>query len=387
MKKVVYIHQYFKTPEEGGAIRSYHIAKEMVNRAIKVDMITSHNKPVYHFQHVAGINVHYLPVSYSNDLSFLKRYIAFIKFAIAAIRYFKKLKKPDLVYATSTPLTVGIVALCMKWTKGIPYLFEVRDLWPEAPIQLGILKNQLLKLISKRLEKIIYKHAIKIIALSPGIERGILHRYGNAKINLIPNMADVDFFNHDRSRIHKKKQLIIGYFGAFGLVNNLEFILNLANECQKVKLPIIFKLVGEGAKKKEIEQMIQEMKLKNVHIFPHKNHSEIKELMDEVDACVTSFLKVPILETSSPNKFFDGLAAGKLSIVNTKGWLKTLVEENRCGIYIDPDEVYRFPKLIQPFIEDKALLKSYQKNALLLANQKFSKDKLVGEICDLILSI
>ena len=107
--------------------------------------------------------------------------------------------------------------------------------------------------------------------------------------------------------------------------------------------------------------------------------------MKDVDACFTSFLAIPILETNSPNKFFDGLAAGKLSIVNTKGWLSELVEQNNCGVYVDPTKPEKFPLLIEPFIQDKNLLISCQKNALQFGKAKFSKDKLVREVCDLVL--
>ena len=108
--------------------------------------------------------------------------------------------------------------------------------------------------------------------------------------------------------------------------------------------------------------------------------------MAEVDACLTSFLDFPVLATNSPNKFFDGLAAGKLSIVNTKGWLKELSESNECGIYIDAEKPEEFPDLILPFLENNELLREYQLNSKRLAKEKFSKDMLSNEMCNLILS-
>ena len=358
MKRVVYIHQYFKTPDEGGAIRSYYIAKEMVNRGIQTEMITSHNKAKYEFRQIEGINVHYLPVSYSYAFSFHKRVISFLKFAFATIRLLKNIPTADLIYATSTPLTVGIVALWMKWTKGIRYFFEVRDLWPEAPIQLGILNNKLLKYLAVTFEKIVYKNAFRIIALSPGIQHGILVKNPAAQTHVIPNMADLDFFQQKMAKTKIHHNLTIGYFGAFGLTNNTNFLLDLAIECQKSNLPVSFLFAGAGMKKKDIEQHVIDLGLKNVSFYQHKNRYEIRILMNEVDACITSFLKTPVLETNSPNKFFDGLAAGKLCIVNTKGWLKNLVEKNRCGLFIDPEEVSTFPELILPFIKDQTLLET-----------------------------
>lgn len=384
MKKVCYIHQYFKTPEEGGALRSYYIARAMVGRGIQIEMITSHNQSKYKFVAIDGINVHYLPVKYSNDFSFRKRYLAFIIFAWQAIILTSKLQKLNLVFATSTPLTVGIVALWLKWTKKIPYFFEVRDLWPEAPFQLKIIKSRFLKQILKKLEYLIYKNSTRVFALSPGIKQGVLNSYRNAQVSMIPNMADLDFFEYNQYNIHDKKEFVIGYFGAFGFANNIQFIINLIEECQTAYHKIKFILVGDGSQKNNLMNSVS--KFKNVSILPHQNRSDTRKLMVEVDACLTSFLEFPILSTNSPNKFFDGLAAGKLSIVNTNGWLKEFCESYNCGIYIDPKKPERFPDLILPFLEDRNLLHNYQLNAKRLAKEKFSKDLLSKEVCNLILS-
>ncbi len=386
MKKIIYIHQYFKTPEEGGAIRSYHIASGLIDQNIQVEMITSHNKSRYEFKIIDGIHVHYLPIRYSNSFSNTRRIQAFIRFALAAIHQIKKCEKPDRIYATSTPLTVGIIALYAKWIKKISYIFEVRDLWPEAPIQLGIIKSPFTKWISRRLEKTIYQNANKIIALSPGIRQGILKQHSKAKIFEIPNMADMDFFYEKSSKNYKKRDFVISYFGAFGQLNHLDFILDLAKHCQSANFPIRFFLVGEGAKKREIEQTATQLNLKNTQILDHNNRNGIRDLMKTTDACITSFLDVPVLETNSPNKFFDGLAAGKLSIVNIRGWLKQLIEEYRCGIFVDPGHPERFPDQIRPFMENNQLLVSYQENALKLAKEKFSKNILVAKVCELIIT-
>ena len=385
MKKILYIHQYFTTPMEGGAIRSYLIAKGMVGHGMQVELITSHNNPKYEQRTIEGIVVHYLPIRYSNSLTAKKRYFAFIKFVFASIRLSKNISKPSVVFASSTPLSVGIIALWIKWTRKIPYIFEVRDLWPEAPIQLGIIRSPLFKYFTRHLEKTIYRNAWQIIALSPGIEKGILDKYQKAEISMIPNMADVEFYSKKTLKLQEKKDFIVGYFGAFGMANGVEYILDLANECQKANLAIRFILIGSGAREKTLKEKIAHFGLTNVEILPHQNRIEIRSSMNAVDACFTSFLKIPVLETNSPNKFFDGLAAGKLSIVNTKGWLKDLVEQNNCGIYIDPDRREDFPTLIRPFLHNKQLLQSYGENALRLAKDNFSSEKLVNQICELFL--
>ena len=385
MKRVLYFHQYFKTPEEGGALRSYHIAKGMVQSGMHVDMITTYNFSKYQIENIAGIAVHYLPVYYSNNLSFYPRMYSFLKYVFKSIRLTKKLERPDLIYASSTPLTVGLIALYCKWKRNISYLFEVRDLWPEAPIQLKILKSKLMIFLLRRLEKLIYEKADTIIALSPGIQEGISKCYSHPNTHLVSNFADTSFYHDLRLERVEADGIVLGYFGAFGRSNNLEFILQLAEVCQEKKENVTFILAGVGSEKERILSLKSEWNLENVFIYDYLNRNEIREMLNKVDGCITSFANVDILQINSPNKFFDGLAAGKLSIVNTKGWLKELVEDNNCGFYIDPESPMEFIDKIRPFLENRALLQSYQQSALRLAKRKFCKDLLVKKICDLVI--
>lgn len=142
--RIIYIHQYFVTPEEGGAVRSYHLAKGMVDAGMDVELITTHPNSQYLQKEIEGIKVHYLPIPYDNNFGFLRRLRAFYAFVHQAKRLIKKLALPDLLYITSTPLTTGLIGLWAKRKLQLPFIFEVRDLWPEAPVQVGVIRNSLL---------------------------------------------------------------------------------------------------------------------------------------------------------------------------------------------------------------------------------------------------
>ncbi|MDZ7608671.1 MAG: glycosyltransferase family 4 protein [Cyclobacteriaceae bacterium] len=270
MKKVLYIHQYFKTPEEGGALRSFYIAKGLVERGHQVDLITGHNEPELLVKSIEGINVHSLAVFYENKLSTKSRYIAFLKFAVKAIQYSGKIVKPDIAYVTSTPLTVGIIALWLKWMKRVPYIFEVRDLWPAAPIELGFMKSGIIQQLAFWLEKTIYKNAAHLVALSPGIMEVILEKYQNARVTVIPNMADISYYGEKAVFFHKHKNLVIGYFGAMGVANGLMAVTAVAEICQQQDLPIQFILMGEGSEREKLEQAVADKKLRNIELFPRE---------------------------------------------------------------------------------------------------------------------
>lgn len=384
--KVLYIHQYFRTPDEGGAIRSYYLAKGMVDSGIEVELITSHNKKHEEIKVVEGIRVHYLPVFYDNTLSFIKRVTAFYRFMRMALKKARTIKNIDVCYATSTPLTIGISAMRIKKELKIPYYFEVRDMWPEAPVQMGVIKNRWLKHYLERLEKKVYLHADKIVALSPGIKEQIAWRQPSKVIEVIPNMSDVEFFKPEakdpklETLFNVEGKLVVSYFGAIGLANHLEYLLAAANASLKENLPIQFLIIGTGSQVDRLKYLVKHFGLSNVKFFQFQNKHNLKRLLNVTDAAYVSFARKPILETNSPNKFFDALASGKLIITNTKGWVKDICEQNNCGFYYDPNKPEDFVKKLQPFMTSKEQLMDYQLNSRKVGETQFSKSEQIKKL-------
>jgi glycosyltransferase involved in cell wall biosynthesis len=378
--KIIYIHQYFKTPEQGGALRSYYLAKALVKKGIEVEMITSHTSSGYETKNIDGINVHYLPVNYNNRFGFLKRIISFLLFSLKAYNVAKKIKDADLCYATSTPLTVGWTALRLKKNFNIPYYFEVRDSWPLAPVQMGVLKNKWLIKLLYSFELKIYENANIIVALSPGIKADILSKT-NKPVLMLPNISDCSFYEKTTKNetfvdmFDVKGKFVITYAGAIGVVNHLEYLLSIAHKCAEVGLnEIVFFVAGDGATYDYLKQKAQDLGLKNIRFAGFLQRNDLKKLYNVTDATYTSFLKLPVLETNSPNKFFDSLASGKLTIVNSLGWTKELVDENACGFYANPENIEEFITKIKIFVSDPSVLEEFQNNARLLAEKQFSRE-------------
>ncbi len=388
--KILYLHQYFKTPEEGGAIRSYHLATTLVKDGHEVELITSHNKSTYELKLVDGIKVHYLPVYYDNSLGSLSRIISFIKFIVVAYLKAKTISGVQLCYASSTPLTVGIIALRLKRKFNIPFFFEVRDLWPEAPIQMGIIRSSLLKKFLYGLEKRIYKEADKIIALSPGIKEGIENVITDKQIVVIPNMADCQFFLVKEKepaleqKFGVKGKFVLSYFGTLGRANKVQYLLEAAMECKKAKLTAIsFLIAGKGKELTYLKSLATKWELTNLRFIDYLDREGVRELLNITDAVYISFDSIPVLETTSPNKFFDAIAAEKLCIVNSKGWIKELIEREQCGFYADPVHPPEFTTKLAEFTTNKTKLKDYQQNARKLADKSFSKELLLPQFLKL----
>lgn len=393
--EILYIHQYFTTPEEPGGTRSYWFSRELIMRGHSVVMITSTNKhhPNPGKEIIDGIDVIYVKNDYSNYFSSYRKIISFLKFVFLSIREANKLKDIDLVFATSTPLTVGVIALWLKIIKRWNYIFEVRDLWPEFPIQIGAIKNKLLIYFLRKFEKLIYNKALHVIALSPGMEEGVLKTgITPDKVSMIPNMSKPDIFYPripstsivEKMSIDLNKFNII-HFGSMGVANGLDYIIDtaiLAKEKQINDVNFIF--LGDGATLPKLKQKTKDFVLSNVKFLGNHGMDVVSEVVNCCDASITSFIDLPILQTNSPNKLFDTLSAGKPVIVNSAGWTKELVEKENCGFYVDPNNPQDFLDKILEFKEDKELLISWSNNARRLSENIFDKAILSKKFAELI---
>jgi len=284
--RIIYIHQYFKLPEDGGAIRSYYITKSFVDKGWKVEVISAWNGGFYRYKEVGGVKIHYLPVKYLNAMKYRRRILAFLRFARMAYLLALRLEKCDLYYISSTPLTTGLVGLWLKKKTSLPYIFEVRDLWPEAPIEMGVVKNKLAIKCLRNLEKNIYMSALGIVALSPGIKEGVLKVYGHAKVAMVPNMSDIPFYSDkmeggisgDNFGLGSHT-FVVSYIGALGKVNDLDRLLLIANECQKQKLDICFLVAGSGGQEQHLVELAEGLGLKNVQFLGMLDKWEVKKLL------------------------------------------------------------------------------------------------------------
>ncbi|MBX2957575.1 MAG: glycosyltransferase family 4 protein [Cyclobacteriaceae bacterium] len=382
--KVLILHQFFNTPQSGGALRSYYLAHALVKKDTEVVVITTHNEVNIREITSEGIEIHYLPVDYNNRYGFFKRVYSFWLFVWHIVKYAGNFRDADTVYAISTPLTTGLAALWIKLRYKIPYYFEVGDLWPEAPVQMGFIRNPLLKFMLYKLEKLIYRKAVAVVALSQPIQDAIEKTVPGKTVHQVPNMADIDFYkpepkrNELVQRFGVQNKFVISYVGTLGLANGLEYMVHCAERAQAENLNIHFLICGDGKMHDDLQRMIDQKKLTNISLTGFLNREAVREVLNVTDAVMVSYKSLPVLETGSPNKYFDGLAAGKFIVINFGGWIKDELSQHACGIAVDPKNPDDFIRQIKPFLADPAHLREHQQNARKLAEQTYSRKK-VGD--------
>ena len=394
--RLLYFHQHFATPRGASGTRSYEFARALIARGHQVTMICGAHAQSglalpydeargWHRGEVDGIDVISLPLAYSNRDSLFRRGWTFLRFALRSVRLALALDC-DLVFATSTPITAVIPGLAAKWLRGKSFVFEVRDLWPELPRALG-LRNPFLLGGMSLLEFLGYRSADACIGLSPGIVEGIRARSDERlPVAMIPNGSDLELFHPaKRTRLTLPgigpDDFVAGFTGAHGVANGLDALLDVAAELRRrsdtrVKLAFI----GDGKEKERLAARAAELGLTNCLFFPPVPKTELGAITASLDCGLMVLKDVPAFyRGTSPNKFFDYLAAGIPVLNNYPGWLAGLITEHQCGIVVPPGNPSAFADALQSLAADSAGRRAMGTAARHLAEREFARPRLAAE--------
>lgn len=393
---ILYLHQYFKTPFQAGGTRSYEMARRFIKEGHRVIMITSdtdsNTKETtnWYQTEIEGIEVHWVPVPYNNKMSYSERIKAFFKFSLLAGKKASSFDV-DIIFATSTPLTIAIPAIQAKRKLCVPMVFEVRDLWPELPIAMGALKNPILKMAAKVLENYAYKHADHIIALSPGMKEGVLKTgYPENKVSVIPNSCDIDLFNvedekgylfRNKYRWLKDRPLLV-YSGTLGHINGVTYLAKVANEMMYINPEVRIVVVGDGAEYQKIKELAIKNEVFEVNFFMLKEipKVEIPAILNATDIVISLFIDLKPMWANSANKFFDALASGTPIAINYGGWQKDELEQSGAGIILSPFDFKKAANDLHSLLLDQTRLREMGIKAKKLGMEKFNRANLASDL-------
>lgn len=393
---VLYFHQHFSTPNGSTGIRSYEMAQRLLKQGNQVtmvcgsygggetglisDFIKGRREGI-----VDGIHIVEFDLAYSNTDGLVKRAGTFLKFAIKSISIALTYKY-DVVFATTTPLTAGIPGIFARWLRGKPFVFEVRDLWPELPKEMGVIKNPLVLTAMSILEWCSYRSAHRCIGLSPGIVEGIKKRGVKAsKVAIVPNGCDFTIFADDvapwRPDGVEDTDLMAVFTGTHGLANGLDAALNAAKELKiRGRNDIKLVLVGQGKLKKDLQARANREDLDNVIFHSPVNKSKLAELMKGADIGLQLLANIPAFYYgTSPNKFFDYISAGLPVLNNYPGWLAGMIKDNNCGYAIEPDNALAFADALENAADNKDSLPAMGERAQALAKRDFNRHHLADK--------
>lgn len=398
--RILYFHQYFITPAMAGGTRSYEMARRLVERGHQVTMVCGTNPQggvglVGPFRgglrrgDIDGLDVIEIDLPYSNHYGLARRAWVFWQYAWRCIWLALKLDY-DLLFATSTPLTAAIPGIVMKWFRRKPFVFEVRDLWPELPQAMGVVTSPLILSGLRLLEWSGYRQADAMIALSPGILEGIRRRSRpDLPIAMIPNGCDLDLFQPGRRETLSlpgvgPRDLAAIFTGAHGMANGLDAVLAAAGCLQQQgrdDIKLIF--VGDGKMKPHLAARAGQEHLKNCLFFNPMPKRELNALVGAADVGLMILANIPAFYYgTSPNKFFDYIAGGLPILNNYPGWLAELIRECQCGVVVPPDDPGAFAAGLIQLADDPGRRQQMGANARKLAETQFGRAVLAQRFVD-----
>lgn len=387
--KILYLHQYFNTPSMSGITRSYEMARRLVERGHEVHMITADCTSEgrgWRETVESGIRVHWIPVAYANEMSFPRRIRAFFEFAWFSGRRAAR-QQADLVFATSTPLTIALPAVYAARKLRVPMVFEVRDLWPEVPIALGALRSPWTIAAARRLERFAYANAAHVVALSPGMRDGIVATgYPAERVTVVPNACDVELFRvpEEQGEAFRRAQPWLGrrplvlYGGTLGLVNGVDYLVRVAAATLPRDPEVRFLVVGSGKQFEKVRDEARRLGVleRNFFLLPSVPKAQMPAVLSAADLATSLFIGLKALEANSANKLFDALAAGRPVAVNHGGWLAELLDRTGCGLKLDPQNLQAAAERMVTALGDPVWKARARAAARRLADTEFNREQL-----------
>lgn len=396
------IHQYFKEEDITGGARFNEMTRiwkslghEITVIAGNLDGQSAKKRPEYKGtfvkrKHQNGIEVLRCYVSDSYNANFLGRLWGYFSFVLSGLYagLFKAKGKFDLILVTSPPLFVGITAYILSALKRTPYVFEVRDLWPESAIDTGVVKNKLVIKFSYWFEGFVYKKAKLINVLTPAFYKTLNEKKGisTSKLILIPNAADFALseellasfdVNNFKKEHNLDKHFVITYVGAHGVANGLEQVLYTAKLLKDTN--VLFLLIGQGMRKEKLKNKAKELNLENVRFLDPVPKKEVLKYILASDMGASVLLKNDTFKTVYSNKTFDYMSCKKPILMAIDGVSRDLVEEADAGVFVEPENPQDFYKKVIEYMNDPEKLKKQGENGYRFAKENFDRERLAHE--------
>jgi glycosyltransferase involved in cell wall biosynthesis len=385
------IHQAFAGTGDAGGTRHYELARCLAADGHRFTVVTSNlsyltGRPRKTERYIGPEgwedSVRVVRTWTLNALhrSFVWRVAAFLSFMVSSVVASLRVRNVDLVIGTSPPIFQAVAAWVVSVLKRVPFILEVRDLWPEFAIDMGVLSNPTLIRFSRWLEGFLYSRATQIIVNSPAYEKYLLERgVPEAKITVVPNGVDPSMFDTEEDGREYRRELAFGpqvfiatYAGALGMANDIPTILRAAKLLEG-RGDIKFVLVGDGKERPNLEGMAAKMELSNV-VFPGSvAKARMPGVLAASDACLATLMNIPMFKTTYPNKVFDYMAAARPTVLGIDGVIREVVESAGGGIFVPPGDPEALAEAVTRLADDRQAAREMGQRARAYVEQHFDR--------------
>jgi glycosyltransferase involved in cell wall biosynthesis len=299
----------------------------------------------------------------------------------------------DVVMGTSPPIFQAASAWVVACLRRRPLLLEIRDLWPEFAIDIGVLKNPALIAMARWLEGFLYARANYLLVNSPAYRDYLIGKgVPAAKITLISNGVDPTMFDPAargepfRNQLGLQDEFVVTYAGAIGMANDLPTLLRAAGRLRD-RADIRFLIVGDGKDRKALEAQAAAMHLPNLTFTGPRPKSQMGDVLAGSDACVAILQNIPMFRTTYPNKVFDYMAAGRPTILAIDGVIRQVIDAAGGGLFVTPGDDAALAAAIVRLADDRAVARAMGAAARLYVVQHFNRAQHAQEFLQLTLAI
>jgi len=397
--RILLIHQYFLEDNDGGGSRWNEMSRFWKESGHEVTVLAGMvhymgNRPAKYdgkyfdrSTNADGVDVIRCHVSDSYNKSFVGRLWAYFSFTFSSIwggiRFARG--KYDVIVVTSPPLFVGITAYVLSLFKRTPFVFEIRDLWPESAIDTGVLTSGILIKFAFWFEKFMYRKARLINVLTPAFRDKLISNKGvpAQKIIFIPNAADFSLSEEllqtfDVAAFRRQHQLegkfVVTYVGAHGVANHLVQVLDTAELLRDTN--VLFLLIGDGMLKAELKADAQKRALTNVRFIDSVPKRDVFKYILASDAGASVLKKVDTFKTIYSNKTFDYMSCQKPILMAIDGVSRQLLEDANAGLYVEPENPADFAAKIRVYLQHPTLAQQHGSNGYHYAQAHFDRQVL-----------
>lgn len=384
--RILYLHQYYCPPGGWGNNRSYDLSRNWAAAGHEVHVLTS---PAYfplgavpQAQVIDGVQVRVLDVPYGHEMGYLRRIWAFVRFYWLLLRVGKRMPRPDLIYASSTPLTVGEAGRRLARHFRCPLVFETVDVWPDVPIGMGIIRNRLLIGLLNWATNRIYNTAAAIVTLSEGMAAQVAsHGVAEQKIHVTHNGTDVEAFVPAAAPPPTPVRLL--YAGTIGPANDVPALLRALHHLHTLAPELAWHcdILGWGKQQTQLAALVQALDLgKRVTLHPPVPKNQLPPWFQRAHVGLVTFAPYPVLEANSANKFFDYLACGLPVVTNYLGWQADYLHNWQAGLSAPQSDEATFAQHLLRLVQDAQLRAEIGHNARRLAAAHFDRKQIANRL-------
>jgi colanic acid biosynthesis glycosyl transferase WcaI len=308
----------------------------------------------------------------------------YASFCISAALRGLTLPRPDVVIASSPQLLVGLSGWWISFTRQVPLVFEVRDLWPESLVAVGAgRENSLLHTALSKIARFLYERSALIVVVTSAFKEHLIRRWcvPAQKISVIENGVETELFkplpstatDALRRDLGVESKFLVCYVGTMGMAHGLETILDAAAILRRQEPDVLFLLVGEGAEKQRIKALAESRGLTNVKFLDQQPREKIPALILASDACLVLLKKTDVFKTVIPTKMLEFMSCERPVILAVEGQARQIVEEAGAGLAIEPENAGSLAQAIMQLSSNPELRKTLGQKGRVYIVEKFSR--------------